>query len=85
MPKITDGLIYDPDPELTAKQMQQSIIAIGRLSYTSGLPRDHATGRFIDPDMSIDWGNGWRWEKEDHEKRKPPCNCAGCIRRRDHA
>ena len=59
-----------------------AIIAEGRVCYRVGLPSTHASGQFLDPDMAADWANGWRWEREEHVRRKPPCPCAGCVARR---
>lgn len=75
-------IVPDLDPTRTAEQIKQSIVKIGRMSYACGFPRDHATGRFIDNDMTIYWANGWRWEQEEHAARKVKCSCAGCIRLR---
>lgn len=62
--------------------VNEAIVAEGRVAYRVGLPINHPSSHFRDRDMSIDWANGWRWEREAHESRDPPCECQGCRRRR---
>jgi hypothetical protein len=76
-------LVADPDPQRTSKKTQAALIQEGRAAYGLGLPADHCTSRFKDRDMCIDWGNGWRWEKEKHQERRR-CSCDGCIRERNN-
>lgn len=61
---------------------QEAIIAEGRVCYRLGFPATHPSGQFKDHDLTLDWANGWRWEREAHEQRTPPCECKGCQRHR---
>ena len=64
------------------KATRNALVQEGRNSYIVGLPNDDFRSEFVDPDMSIDWRNGWRWEMQDHETKTPDCACAGCRRQR---
>lgn len=66
---VSDEPIYTT-PELTAKNakyLQQRLIEEGRAAFRSGLPISKCPP-FKDPDMAIDWRNGWRWESETNQK-----------------
>ena len=69
---MTTGLfmtapIADPDPEITARRTRDLLIAEGRAAFRAGMQITKCP-LFNDPDMGIDWRNGWRWEQEDHAR-----------------
>ncbi len=87
-PLDCDGRLIAPDsdPERTSKETRAALVQEGRSAYRAGLEHDHVTSCFKDPDMTIDWRLGWRWELESHDARAyqqgKECDCAGCRRQR---
>lgn len=54
--------------ERAYEMMRQTVIEDGRSAFAWGLPCSPPPYR--DPDLQIDWRNGWRWEQEDRSKRE---------------
>ena len=52
-----------------AGKVRVEVIAEGRATRRAGLPKDYITSRIRDPDLALDWQNGWRWEDEEIKAR----------------
>lgn len=46
------------------KQVWDDCVREGRASYRAGLPENHPTGQFRDPDMRVSWAMGWHQAME---------------------
>lgn len=62
-------LAPDPDPERTARETRDLLVEDGRAAFRCGFLLKECPP-FKDPDMAINWRNGWRWEKEDQKQRE---------------
>lgn len=56
-------LCVDPDPVRTENRTRDMLIAEGRTAFRAGLQISRCPP-FRDPDMRIDWQNGWLWERD---------------------